>query len=260
MLPRWCSLLPEIRVSPGDFLEAVLCTHSGGPLLNERDLLSEWAARLMRRYEGVSTRQPLVLRRSSIPRPFRTKRFYRRLFNPNGSPTDEFFTEATEMLAVWIEETLDRPVATFSNPLHGTDPGHDAISIVLDQKGEHRLLLLQVKATEGALQRNCNDALDGFRRLEQGDFDAQILNRLTELAKGSGFPPGARPRDLMVDDQRRYRITAFHREDRTSQRILTMYSEKIPGALERRSARLGRIEDWPALWNELARIVYAQLA
>jgi hypothetical protein len=255
---RWCLLSDEILITPGDFLEASLTTVSGAPIESQDELLCEWAGRLMLRYESQPIAPTLVLNADLLECPHRTKHFYRRLFDSDGSPTQHFLTWASETLAHWMEHTFEG-VYLAEGSIADQEPGYDIICLYLDDSDSPRLHLTQVKATQHELQRNCNDALEKFRRLDNGDFDRELLSRLRLLHDLGRMPTGSQPAEVLYAPGRSYRVTALHSQDRTAIHIMTTYSERIPGQPKRRTARMIYIADWPQLWNKLARILYAQL-
>lgn len=257
---RWCELSGEVEITEGRFREAQLLTLSESPFEAEAEFIAELARRSMDRYESQPAPDLLVLEEDPLDRPDRTRSFYRRLFDEQGCYTDDFVTWASEELGLWLEESFERPLIAEANPMHGNEPVYDVFSVVRDDGGSPRLQLVQVKATEGQLGRNCNLALDKFRRHEVGgDYRAEILARLRLLWDSGRLPAGLQLRELLYDPHKRYRVTVVHGEDRAGLRIMTTYGDKVPGDIARRSARLIHFADWSAFWGTLARAVYAQL-
>jgi hypothetical protein len=77
------------------------------------------------------------------------------------------------------------------------------------------------------------------------------------MLKQRDVPPGLIARELKLN--RRYRVTVIHNERRDGIKIMTTFHEKVKGDTIRRSCVLVKI-DWPDLWQQVARRVYAQLA
>lgn len=234
-------------------------THSGRALEEENKFLVSFAQRLMHRYEGAPSPSLLVLEDDLLDRPERTKLYYRRLIKENGKYTDEFVSWAGEGLAHWIEESLETTLYASDNDPHTNDPVYDVVVVLHDGNDGLCLRLVQVKTTRDNLQKNCNDALDGFHRFENGEFLANLMLRLRWLKDAQHLPVGIEPRELLFNHERRYRVTAIHGEERNTQRIMTTFDEKVGGGIHRRSARLAHIDDWDTFWQRLADVIYAQL-
>ena len=136
----------------------------------------------------------------------------------------------------------------------------DVICAIDKGDGEVGIRIVQVKATPNNLAANCNEALAKFRRLENGDFDPELLDRLTLMQVRGELPDHCVPGEFLWNaDGRRYRVTAMHEEDRDPITMMTTYDEKIIGNRLRRSARLIRVTNWEAFWKALGHEVYAQL-
>lgn len=253
---RWCRLAGHRTVMPGNYSETKLITLSKRPLHQEKLFLDELAERVMQRYEGRTNIRTLVIPQQVLKTPNRTKRFYHLLFDTDGNCTQDFLTEASETLALWLEQSMDSVIYAEAGLPHNSDPAYDVLSIIHDATRTPRLRVIQVKATENRLQKNCNEALAKFRRLEEGHYDAQLNARLELLADRKSVPETLDVGELMYE--LRYRVVAVHSEDRDEIQILTTYEKSIAGEIERRSARLIQI-DWPGFWEQLARRVYDQL-
>jgi hypothetical protein len=261
-MKRWSRLTDEMAIDPGDFLEARLETLSGEAVHNQAELIRELATRSMLRYESVPTGPALVLDLSAfLERPERTQEFYRRLFNADGQATQDLLTWVSETLALWLEESFE-PLLIFADGgrPHDTEPAYDVVSLVVDENQVTRLRLVQVKATKNQLQTRCSQALQKFRKLEAGDYDAELLSRLRLLEERGRIPPTVNPRELLNDPRRRYRVTCLHGEKRDEIGILSLYSEAIPGERQRRSARLVFVEEWNEFWKRVSDEIYAQLS
>lgn len=252
---RYCRIVSVGTVNPGDFHEFRIETIDGKTFHLADGFIDSLALRLMHRYE----RQPvdtLLEIDAELDIPERTKHFYRRLFGADGQYTLDFVTIASETIGLWIEEKLEQVIYAYSGTPHNSDPAYDVLSIY-EEEGTPRLRVVQVKATESELQRNCSTALAKFERLERGDYDAELSASLDLIIGQRQVPDGLIIRELKLN--RRYRVTVVHGQDRDGISILTTYNEKITGDTIRRSSMLVRIE-WPNLWDEVARRIYAQLA
>jgi hypothetical protein len=253
----WYRLTPEKPVDPGEFFETRLLPVDPSQPELQSEFLDELALRLMASYESESAAR-LISLKISVPSPTRTLAFYKRLLDADGNPTRAFITLASEVLAGWIQEALENALVVEPGGPHNCDPGFDLVSLFGDS-ADPDLLLTQVKATENQLQHNCSEALQGFKRLDAGDYDAELMNRLALLERTNRLPPLLKARDLLMSPNRNYRITALHSEDRDQMLILTTYDEAIAGARRQRGACLFRIV-WPPFWTELSARVHAQLA
>ncbi len=259
-MKAWCVLSPEEAVHLGNFVEDRLLSHSGEPLEAIEDLMRQLAARVMARFESQPSTSMFVLDEGLLERPTRTKAFYRRLLTNAGEPTEDFLVWSSETLALWMEESMDATFASVAGGPYETDPAFDVLSVVPDNDIGWRLRAVQVKKTPDNLAVNCNAAIRKFERLERGDYDAELMNRLSRLRDGGRLSDGMLPEDLVFDlPNRRYRIVAVHGEDRDQLQICTTYDRKIVGDASRRGVRLVRIENWEAFWKELARLVYEKL-
>lgn len=258
-MDRWCLITDEIVVSPGDFLEAKVVGLSGTNLILEPGLIHELAVLFMASYENQAPLSLIALA-DQTETPERTKHYYRRMFDEDGAPTQEFVTWASETFAAWLEECFEAVFVVDRNRPHLNDPVYDLLSIAVSGSGATSLRVVQVKATPANLANNCNDALTKFKRLEDGDFDAELLSRLTMMQLMGKLPIDSAPRELMYDvASRSYRVTALHEQDRDTLTIMTTYDKKVIGTRTRRSARLARIEQWHEFWGALADEVYALL-
>ncbi len=256
----WCWLPPDVIVPYGQFTEAALRTHSGRSLEDEDEFLALFAQRIMHRYEGTAYPSLLVLEGDLLDRPERSKLYYQRLIEENGDYTGDFVSWVGEVLAQWIEESLETTLCASDNDPHTNDPVYDVVVVLHDGNDELCLRLVQVKTTRDNLQKNCNEALDGFHRFERGEFLANLMLRLRWLKDTQRLPGGIEPRELLYNRERHFRVTAIHGEDRSTQRIMTTFDEKVSGGVHRRSARLVHIDDWERFWRRLADLIYAQLA
>ncbi len=237
-------------------------TLSGQPIGTLDELVSELAHRSMLRYEQQPTPRVLVLAEAgeSLEAPERTRHFYRRHIDEHGQPTQYFITWVSETLVLWMEETFEGVLFADGGRPGDNDPAYDVLSLVLDDSKAPRLRLVQVKATENRLQYNCGLALRKFERLRLGDYDAELFAKLKLLEDLDRLPNGVLPRELLHDQDRRYRVAAIHGEDRTGMTIMTTFHEKVLGGSQRRSARFVHISDWLGFWSAILRVVYAQLA
>lgn len=261
---RWCVLSNERPVSPGEFTETDLLTLSGQPIHSEMEFLEELTERLMLRYESQPFNKPLAFKSLPTKRPARTRDFYERQLlrrdTRNGVlEARELITWASETLALWIEQDMFTTELVDGNPPHGAEPAFDGISLVLDSSGELRLRLLQVKATENRLRKNCNDALTGFDGLEKGHYDSQLLNRLTLLEERRKLPASMEATDLWTSSERQYKVYGVHSDDRRSMQILTRYKTVVAGNIARRSCCLVFLDDWSCAWQTLEDLVRAKL-
>jgi|GEM_PF-6874984 len=257
-MDKHCRLTDERIVDLGDYTEAMVYTISGVELLDHAEFMEELALRIMSRYESQNYGDFLVLEDVTVEAPERTKQFYRRLFTQNGMPTADFTTEASETLCLWIEQALCPTICAEGNPPHSADPAWDVLSIFLD-RGTPRLRVVQVKATQHSLQDNCNIALTGFKRVEDGHYAPQLLAKLRSMQRSGRLPDGVSARDLMYDGRKAYRITVMHNQDHQQLRMLTTYNQKIPGHRDRRSAHLVYVNRWSDFWKALAGAIYAKL-
>lgn len=257
---RWCAISGETLVESGQFLEAELYSRSARSLEGDSAFINALAERLMLRYEGQPNPPLLSFDDDLIDKPERSRHYYRRLFNENGDYSDDFAPWVGEILAHWMEESLEGAFYAWGNPPHSNDPAYDVIVLLATRPDAVQLRLVQAKATRDDLQGNCNVALRKFERFERGDYLAELMNRLHQLKEMGRLPSGVEPRELIFQQGRHYRITVLHAEDRDAMQILTTYNEKIPGPIDRRSVRLAGVEDWGAFLRELAGVIYARLA
>lgn len=255
-METWCRLDHQREVNPGGFSEARVVTQSGVPLHAEEQFLDAFALRIMNRYESQPLDEPMEIPVEYLETPDRTKHFYRRLFDEQGAHTQAFITEASETLALWIEERLDNVLFAQGGVPHNSDPAYDVLAIV-ENDPHPRLRVVQVKATEGNLQGNCNEALVKFERLERGDYDAELSASIDLLVGQRRAPEGVIARELKVN--RLYRVTVVHTESRDALQIMTTFDQKVRGNVERRSARLVEIV-WADFWVTISLRVYAQLS
>ena len=258
---RWCRLSDEEPIQSGSFTEAHLRTHSGQPIHGEAQLITELARLSMLRYESQPTATFLVVddRGEFLDRPEKTKKFYRRLFDSDGGPTQDSITWVSETLALWMETSFEPVLFAEAGRPHDTDPAYDIISLIGGGSDEAQMRLVQVKATENRLQDNRSQALRRFGQLENGGYDPELLHRLCLLEELGRLPEGLQPRELLYDRERRYRVTGIHSQDRNNLTILTTYAQVITGGIWRRSARLVHLSDWQAFWSAVSEVVYAQL-
>lgn len=255
---QYCYLSSDLPVSEGDFLESRLIAHSGQDLHLVKDFIGLLADFVMDGYESQPSPNRLVLRGLTPDNPKRTKHFYRRLFDSSGCPTDDFRSWASESLALLIEEQLEAAVHSEGGSPHNNDPAFDIISLLSDPNGEIHLCIVQVKATQNALQKNANEAIHKFTRLESGDYDAELSARLELVAMKSPALKSIDFAELMYRQGRRYKLTAMHEQDRAMIGILTLFDKRVPGARNRRRVRLIRV-DWASFWDTLGDAVYAHL-
>jgi hypothetical protein len=250
-------LVTQRHVALGDFREHILQTMSDLPFHHDEGFLDAFAQRVMDRYESVQSTTLLELPPDLLDRPNRTRTFYRQLFTPDGrNVTTAFRTEASEILAEWVEESFGEALLTHRGAPHNNDPAFDVLSLI-DEHGVIRLRVIQVKATQDNLQNNCNTALTKFERLERGHHDAELTAQLALLTRLREAPTGLRVRELLFE--RRYRVAVVHGEDRAALNVMTTFSEKIPGDSSRRSSVFMRVH-WDAFWEKLGRRIYAQLS
>lgn len=256
-MERWCRLNDALPSASVEFSEAQIVSRSGDPFHLDSDFIDAAAMRIMQRYEGEPSEVPLELSSDYIASPARTKRYYELyLFDTDGNYTQEFITEASETLALWLEESLGSATYAQAGTAHNAIPGYDLLVLFHDEHETIRLRLVQVKATEADLQGICNKAAVKFGLLEQGKYDPQLFTDLALLSSQRRVPPGTVARELAYD--RRYRITAMHAEERGPITLLTTYNRHIPGGIERRSAWFAQVE-WTAFWQALSTRIYAQL-
>jgi hypothetical protein len=242
-------------ISEGDFFDARLVSQSGKPLITEVEFIDELAERIMARYESL--RGQFLVIRPVRPAPDRTKSYYKRLFDPDtGAYGDSFRTLASETMTRWAEESLESAFHAQAGPLENNDPAFDVLSVVRLENDELRLRVVQTKATKDNLQNQCTLAVNSFAKLEAGEYDAILHDRLI-LLEDKGVISSGMARELLTDE-RTYRVTAFHAEDRDKIKVLTTYSSKLPGTPERRTARFVHIE-WPSFWDALAARIFEQL-
>jgi hypothetical protein len=258
---RWCLLSLEVFVERGGFWEAQLITHSGRAVEQERELLEELATRLMSRYESAHRLQrTFVIGAQILQRPFRTKRFYRELFDDSGAYTERFVTWASESLVLWVEQSFGETAFSEAGGAGQNWPGYDVVSVLEAPPSDLKLRLVQVKATRDRLTQEAHVALTKFGRLERGDYDPAILDHLSILRERGHLPDDMIPGEIVYAHQWQYRIAVIHGEPREDLQILTTYDRHIPGDARRRRVHLIRVVFWPSLWKILADIVYAQLA
>lgn len=257
-LNKWFQISVDSETVPGRFLESSISPIGGDAIEDINSFLEALASRLMLRYESKPIPQFLTIQNVSPVPPDRTKQFYRRLIRPDGTHTPYFETWATETLGEWIEETFEPLVCIGSGSPHGSDPAYDIITLI-DGVSSPVLRLVQVKSTENYLGANCNLALAKFEKLRNGAYLAELLSDLTMLKDKMLLPSTVKPRELIYDPNTRYRVTAFHGQNRASRQIMRTYESRIPGDLNLRSARLLRIQNWSTFWSNLSRIVHAQL-
>lgn len=256
----WCQIQNETKVTPGLFLEASIVGVSGAKFQIDPFFLDELARRIMATYEGQQVGELTAIEAPPLERPERTRRFYRRLFSGTGQPTAEFETWASENLAAWVEESFEPTVGLLMNEPHHNDPAYDVLAAFEDKQVRINVRVVQVKSTHHNLAVNCNAALNKFRLLEEGQYDAELKSKLMLMKKVGQLPPQTDVNEIMFDLKRRfYRVTAFHNEDRNAVEMLTTYDEKIPGDSARRSVRLMRLDGWDEFWASLAQVVYARL-
>lgn len=253
---RYCYIMSVGVVEPGSFLEYQVKTISGKPFGLVGNFVDAFALRLMQRYESQPVDVTLEIAAGYLTSPDRTRDFYSRLFRLDGQYTPDFVTIASETMGLWIEETLEGILLVHCGIPHNSDPAYDVLSIY-EEEGVSRLRVIQVKATESELQNNCNVALAKFEQLEKGTYDAELSASLDLLLRQRQAPDGLVARDLKLN--RRYRVTVVHGQNRDGISIMTTYDKKVRGDVIRRSGMLIRI-DWPDLWEQVARRVYAQLA
>jgi hypothetical protein len=254
-MQKYCRIVPIGRIEHGDFHELWVQAISGESLHKVDAFLDALAIRIMRYYESQPYDDLLEIAPSPLDKPAPKKDFYRRLFEEDGRYRPDFITIASETVGAWIEESLEPTLIVHPGEPHNSDPGFDVLSIYKEE-GIPRLRVVQVKATENALQKNCSDALSMFERLEKGDFEAELSSRLKLILNQKGIPDGLRARDLKLN--KRYRVTVVHGQERDDLQIMTTYSEKVRGEVVRRSSVLMKI-GWPGLWEQIARRIYAKL-
>lgn len=259
-MDQWLRLGDELFVENGQFFRCEIETHSGGPIHEELDFLQHLAELTMQRNEIGIGKNPVTISNSGALNPRRTKHHYRRLFTKeNGSvkPTQDFITEASESLGLWLEWTRTNNLYAEGGFPHNTDPAYDVLSIIIDDANVPRLQVVQVKATKRGVHNHTGNAISKFEELEKGYFDSELSCRL-ELLERNGSSPGVNVADLLFDRERRYRVTLIHGLPTNQFQILSTYDSKIKGTAERRSAYLIRA-DFDQLWKILGKVVYGQL-
>lgn len=254
-MDQYCCL-EDRHVPSGNFREFRLLSLSGLPYHEDEPLLNALALRIMERYESQPFDEPMELPAELIAAPNRTKHFYRRLFDQQKNPTQDFRTEASETLAEWVEERLFGARFTHRGTPHNNDPAFDVLSI-FDEQDKLRLRVVQVKATQDQLQQNCNTTLTKFMRLEMGYYDPILNSHLHMIANHRSSPPGLKLRELLFG--RHYRVAVIHGEERDGIEIMTTFEDKIRGVLDRRSGILMQVS-WMDFWHNLGQRVYDQLS
>lgn len=257
-LTSWLTRAGVVTRAEGDFLETRVIPQP--PTLHTSgDFLGTLAGLLMARYESAPAPQLLSLRTAQPAPPTRTRRYYRRLFDTSGQPTADFVSYAAEVVGRWFEDADPAVLATEGDRPHGTEPALDVLSLLDLGNDRIGIRLVQVKASDGNAQANCSLALRKFRRLEAGDYDAELMDLLTLMERSGVLPAGCTPSGLLFGPDKHYRVTPIHSEDLQGTRCLTQFDAYIPGPRTRRSAFFLRISPWKEFWEELGRRVYAQL-
>ena len=253
---RWFNLTVPTHVAAGDFVEVSLTPAVG---VSEVDFVEELAERVIATYQGEQPRGPFIALEAPEPEAAtRTKSFFQRLIDTQGNPTESFVTWASEALAHWVEESLGGATQSSMGPPHNSDPAFDVISVTFDGTAA-RLCVVQVKATESDLQGNASKAARRFARLERGDYDPELLNRLVVMNERMPLP--AAPRELLFDlPGRSYRVSGVHGQEREGLTVLTRYDQQVAGPRERRKALFMRVSDWDGFWQTLASAVHARLS
>ena len=255
-MDRFCSIEPGGQIASGGYFKFHIRSHCGNDLHLVRGFVDALALRLMAGYEGQPYDQPLEIDPSFLNVPNRTKSHYWRLFDNDGKPTADFVTVASETVGLWIEESLEKVLYAHAGEPHNSDPVYDVLSI-FDDGDEHRLRVVQVKATKDNFAGNCNTALQKFESLEAGLYDAELSNRLNLIVQLRRVPAGISVEDLKLN--RRYRVVLVHGDPLGRTGLMTTFDQKVPGDAIRRSAVFAQV-DWPKLWEVLADAVYARLA
>lgn len=258
-LKGWCTLTEPEVVSPGEFLRVFFQSHSSAPLHSETAFLKHLAELVMQRYEGYPVHTIRALPIAAVTLPRRSRNFFKRLFNADGSPTQDFVAWASEVLALWIESELAGSVYSEGSSSHMNDPAYDILSIYRDDAGEATLRVLQVKSTQSNVQSNASSALAKFEKLENGDYDSELASRLELIQRRVDAPTSIRYGDLLYAPERQYRVVVVHEESTDSFSVLTQFHTKVVGRVERRGLLLVKVE-WTSFWSTLAEIVYDQLS
>lgn len=250
---RWCTLSPEKFMSPGEYFLAAVAAKRG-TTLHEDGFIRELAERIMSRYESLDSTL-LVLDITQKP-PTRSRRFYRRLIDPSGAPTEEFVSFGSEILVEWAEEALEHSAASRAGGPHNTDPAFDVLSVYGD--GKFELGLVSVKATENYATARTAQAVRKLARLHASEYDAELMARLRLLSDMGLLPPGSDVDGLFLG-ARIYRVSVVHAKPSDQSSLATRFSELVPGPRRSRSVRLTRLAEWKRFWAEVAEVVHAQL-
>ncbi len=203
---KFCRIETERYVEMGKFYEGRVVSHSTQPLHADHSFMDELANQILRHYLGVPTGGKLrMLRETVLKERNGLSDLRERLFKEDLSPSLEFFTEASETLALWIEQDLDKVIcARKAGSPHNSTPAFDLIGVTLGD-GKHALRLVQVKATESDLRGQSSLAIRKFRKAAERKLEYAIGFEVTLLQDSKYMPDYVDVNDLRYNIQ--YRVT-----------------------------------------------------
>jgi len=252
----WCQRSAPQHIAKGDYWEARISPIHGTDLHADEAFMDALALKVMGHYESNNAEDDtLFLPHSVVVPQERTKTFYRSLFNDDGTFRQDFCTEASETLGLWIEQSLEGALYAKRGIPHNSDFGFDVLSIVSDD--QPFLRVVQVKATKDRLYDRCRDAVVGFGRLHDGDYHAVLKAQLDIMKNDRRAPADINFGELFF--RRHYRIITVHEQDRDGLTLLTNFETLTPGSAEQRTLRLVRVI-WADFWETLAGKIYARLS
>jgi hypothetical protein len=250
----WCSESDSEHVPTGNYWEAHV-THVDAIDLHVDDaFMDALALKVMATYESENDDdETLFLPGGIVVAPDRNKEFYAPLFNADGSYKDEFLTEASETLGMWVEQTFGETVFVKRGGPFNNDFGFDVLSVV---SPDDHLRIVQVKATKENLYGNCRVAAAKLGELHRGKYASVLKAKLEAIRRDVRTPDDVDLNEIFL--HRRYRVIAVHEEDRAGVTLMTNFADEIPGDAAMRSLRLVRVV-WKDFWETLARRIYEQL-